>query len=165
VKSIEKLNFYYVVYILGCDLGWYTAKDKCFHISSNSSIVSSSQANHYCTSYRGIFYLTKSSADFVFQDRLIKTLHLNKQLNTTNCLVLSHASVTYSGVLSTWNESREPSLAGGHTASSLGTNYECAVKDTNGKWYHHKCDLNDCRVVCSRQRGEKFRFKGKVICN
>lgn len=129
----------------------------CFHIISNTTFASSAQAIQYCTSYRGNFYLTKSGGDFV-QDRLIKTLHLNKQLNNTNCLVLSNASVPYVGVLPTWNESRDPGLAGGLTGGSLGSSYECAVKDVNGKWYRHQCDLQDCRVVCGRQRGEFLEY-------
>ncbi|XP_031569967.1 uncharacterized protein LOC116304378 [Actinia tenebrosa] len=156
VKGVGKDGANYVYKFVNsldqsCDLGWHTANDMCFHISFNTSFNSQVQAAQYCTNYRGTFYLTKSGGDFV-QDRLIKTLHLNDYLNTTNCLVLSQASVPYVGVLPTWNESRDPHLAGGLTGSSLGTNYECAVKDVYGKWYHHQCELQKCKVVCSKQR-------------
>ncbi|KAK3699894.1 hypothetical protein QZH41_016558, partial [Actinostola sp. cb2023] len=154
VKGVGKEGANFVYKLLNsldhsCDLGWHSTKYTCFRIATNVTITRVVQANDYCSKYHGLFHLAKSAQNFLTQDRLIKTLHLNKQLNDTDCLVLSDAGVTYTGVLAPWNGS---ALAGGHTGSSLGSSYKCGVKDVNGKWYHNKCDLKNCKILCSRHR-------------
>ncbi|KXJ24612.1 uncharacterized protein LOC110247930 [Exaiptasia diaphana] len=132
-----------------CDMGWHSTKKSCFQLASN--ITSYVHADKYCTKQLGSIFLAKTQNSFLTLDRLLLTLDLNKQLNDTDCIVFKDTSVSYGGVLTSWNSSM-PTLAGGLTASNLGTGYECAVKDINGKWYYHSCGLKSCHILCSKHR-------------
>lgn len=136
---------------IGCDMGWHSTKDLCYQISANVT-PTLDLANEYCARHLGSFYLANTSNDISSLDRFIVTLDLNEQLNTTNCIVLKDNIIPYGGILTSWNSSMPP-LAGGLIANSLGTGYECAVKDVNGKWYHLNCDLKTCKILCSKNRG------------
>lgn len=137
-------------------MGWHSTKNSCFQLASN--ITSRVLADEYCSTQVGSFYLAKTQSNFLTLDRLLLTLDLNKQLNGTDCIVLQDTSVSYGGILTRWNSSM-PALAGGLTVSGLGTGYECAVKDINGMWYYHSCDLKRCQILCSKHRGKELELQ------